>query len=477
VTRESWRTRLGFILAAVGSAVGLGNLWRFPWTTSENGGAAFLVVYLGVILLVGVPGLLAEFVIGRRSRRNPVGALSELSNSKYWSAFGHVFVAAGVVLLSFYSVVGGWIVRYFAGSFTGAYFADPGAHFGAIDYGVEAVGFHLVFLGITAFVVLRGVSRGIETATKLMMPTIVVLLVGLAVWGGSLDGAAEGVAFFLSPDVAYLRGNFLNILPAAAGQALFTLSLGAGTMLTYASYLGEDRSLAADGSAIAVLNTLVGVLAGVAVFPILFALGAGAGGGGPGALFVSLAGAFAALPYGRVVGVVFFGVVLLAALSSSISMLEIPVSFLVDEYGVERRQAVLGLVGVFAVTGSVCALDAGVFATVAGPVADLLLTGGLVGFLLFAGWVLGASATDELRRGAGSLARSLSTPWLFAVGVVLPVFLMFTFVSGLADALGVAVAPLSLLGVTFGETQVFLVVTVALAAVSFLGLRRSRSVL
>ncbi|WP_353634219.1 sodium-dependent transporter [Halobacterium sp. NMX12-1] len=477
MTRESWQTRIGFILAAVGSAVGLGNLWRFPWMTSENGGAAFLLVYLGVVLLVGVPGLLAEFVIGRRSRRNPVGALSDLSNSKYWSAFGHVFVVTGVVLLSFYSVVGGWILRYFAESFTGAYFANPGAHFDSVSYGLDAVGFHLLFLGVTALVVLRGVRRGIERATKLMMPAIVALLVALAAWGLTLDGAAEGVAFFLSPDVGFLRANFFDILPQAAGQALFTLSLGAGTMLTYASYLGEDRSLVADGTAIAVLNTLVGVLAGVVVFPILFALGSGAGAGGPGALFVSLAGAFAALPYGEVVGVVFFGVVLLAALSSSISMLEIPVSFLVDEYGVSRRRAVAGLLGVFAVTGSVCALDAGVFGVVAGPLVDLLLTGGLVGFLLFAGWVLGTAAVEELRRGAGSFAQSVATPWLYAVGVVIPVFLIFTFVSGLAGALGVAVGPLSLLGVTFDQTRVFLAVTVAVAVASFLGLRRSRSVL
>src|SRR6056297_3292855 len=162
MARESWQTRIGFILAAVGSAVGLGNLWRFPWMTSENGGAAFLLVYLGVVLVVGVPGLLAEFVIGRRSRRNPVGALSDLSNSKGWTAFGHLFVVTAVVLLSFYSVVGGWILRYVAASATGAYFADPGAYFAGIDYGIEAVALHLVFLGATAGIVLRGVRRGIE---------------------------------------------------------------------------------------------------------------------------------------------------------------------------------------------------------------------------------------------------------------------------------------------------------------------------
>lgn len=247
-------------------------------------------------------------------------------------------------------------------------------------------------------------------------------------------------------------------------------------MLTYASYISEGRSLAADGTAIAVLSTFVGVLAGVVVFPMLFALGAGAGGGGPGALFVSLAGAFATLPDGKVVGVLFFGVVVLAALSSAISMLEIPVSFLVDEYGLSRRTAVGGLVAVFAVTGGVCALDPDVFDFVAGTLVDLLLTGGLVGFTLFAGWVLGVEATDELRTGAGPLSSSLATPWLYAVGVFIPVFLVFTLVSGLADATGFAVAPLSARNHTrpharsprrHGCRRIRLLV----------GLRRSRSVL
>ncbi|MFC7165404.1 sodium-dependent transporter [Halospeciosus flavus] len=430
-TRESWQTRLGFILAAVGSAVGLGNIWRFPWMASENGGAAFLVVYLGIVLLVGVPGLLGEFVIGRRSKRNPVGALSSLSDSKGWSAFGHVFVVTAVLLLSFYSVVGGWILRYFGASFTGAYFGNPGAYFSSINYGFEAVAFHVLFLFLTAAIVGFGVKGGIERATKVMMPAIVVLLVGLAAWGLTLDGASAGLAFYLSPDLGYLQTHFLDILPAAAGQALFTLSLGAGTMVTYASYLGEDRSLPVDGTFIAGLNTLVGVLAGFVVFPILFALGSGAGQPGAGAVFVSLAGAFAALPYGQVVAVVFFGVVALAALSSSISMLEIPVSFLVDEYGVSRRKATVAFTGLFLVTGSVNALSAQVFGFVAGTLVNLLLTGGLAGFLLFTGWVLGTDAVAELRSGAGDLGQRLATPWLYAVGVVLPLFLVFTLLSSL----------------------------------------------
>ncbi|AHG04346.1 daunorubicin ABC transporter ATP-binding protein [Halobacterium sp. DL1] len=477
MTRESWKTRLGFILAAVGSAVGLGNLWRFPWMTGENGGAAFLVVYLAIVLLVGVPGLLGELVVGRRGKRNPVGSLGALSGSRNWAGFGYLFVVTAVALLSFYSVVGGWILRYVVASFGGAYFGDPEVYFESINFGLEAVGFHLLFLGLTAFVVLRGVQRGIERAAKVMVPALLVLLVGLAAWGLSLDGAGQGLAFFLSPDLGYLRANFLAILPAAAGQALFTLSLGAGTMLTYASYLGEDRSLATDGTAIAGVNTLVGLLAGLVVFPILFALGVGVGGGGPGALFVSLAGAFAALPYGQLVGVVFFGAVSLAALSSSISMLEIPVSFLVDEYGLSRRAATAGLTGLFAATGTVCALDPALFDFVASTLVDLLLTGGLVGLLLFVGWVMGADALDEYRRGAGAFASSLGTPWLYAVGVVIPLFLTFTLVSGVLAAVGVTVDPVSVLGVTFDQTRLLAVASVVLVLAAFAGLRSPRSVL
>src|SRR6056297_2139728 len=176
MTRESWRSRLGFILAAVGSAVGLGNVWRFPWMTAENGGSAFLVVYLAIVLLVGVPGLLAAFVIGRRSQLNPAGALYRLSSgSKSWRAVGLFGVVTAFVLLSFYSVVGGWILRYVAASFTGAYFASSGAYFESISFGPEAVAFHVAFLAVTGTIVLGGIRDGIEKATKVMMPAIVVL--------------------------------------------------------------------------------------------------------------------------------------------------------------------------------------------------------------------------------------------------------------------------------------------------------------
>ncbi|USZ67822.1 sodium-dependent transporter [Halorussus salilacus] len=442
MTRESWHTRLGFILAAVGSAVGLGNIWRFPWMTADNGGSAFLVVYLAIILLVGVPGLLAEFVIGRRSQRNPAGALYRLSSgSKSWGAVGLFGVVTGVVLLSFYSVVGGWILRYFLASATGSYFGEPGAYFDAIAFGPEAVGFHVGFLALTALIVVGGVRDGIEKATKVMMPAIVVLLVALAGWAISQPGAGAGLSFYLDFDAGYLQENFFAVLGSAAGQALFTLSLGVGTMITYASYLGDDHNLAFDGSAIAVLNTGVGVLAGLVVFPLLFAtfgeLTGPAAGGGEGALFVGLAGAFSQVPFGRALAMAFFGVVVLAALSSSISMLEIPVAYLVDEHDVERRTATLALAGVVLFTGGANALNPGLFGFVAGTLVDLMLTAGLAGFLVFVGWVLGKDAVEEFSTGASPGVRALGPAWLWSVRTILPLFLLGTLAVNLLALAGI----------------------------------------
>ncbi|WP_142859039.1 sodium-dependent transporter [Salinigranum halophilum] len=469
MTRETWATRIGFILAAVGSAVGLGNIWRFPWVTAENGGSAFLLVYLLVILAVGVPGLVGEFVIGRRAKRNPVGALRDLSGSKGWAVVGGFSVVTALVLLSFYSVVGGWILRYFVESLLAVaggplpYATEPGAYFGAASTGVDAVAYHLVFLGLTAAIVLGGVRKGIELSTTVMMPAIFVLLVALAGWAATQPDATAGYAFYLSFDLATVEENFFSILGPAAGQALFTLSLGAGTMITYASYLGEDRSLPFDAGSIAVLNTLVGVLAGLVVFPLLFSLGVEPGSPGPGALFVSIAGAFARLPAGTLIAAVFFGVVALAALSSSISMLEIPVSFLVDEFGLDRRRAVAASLAVFALTGAANALDATVFQLFAVTLVDRFLTAGLAAFLLFVGWVLGRDAIEEFRAGAGDVASRLATPWLYAVGVVLPVFLVFTLLTGLGLEARVGFWPTVALAVGVG-------------AVAFAGLRSSKSV-
>ncbi len=338
--RETWATRAGFILAAVGSAVGLGNIWRFPFQVSTNGGAAFLVVYLLAVLLIGLPMILVEFVIGRRAKTDAIGAFRELGWPD-WRFAGAIGVLASFWTLSYYSVIGGWVLRYIGGSVTGNALAAPAQYFDTVSAGVPTIILHGVFMLITIGIVAFGIERGIELATKFMVPSIVVLLVGIAIFAATIPGTSEGYAFFLNPDFGTIVANVWTILPAAFGQAFFSLSIGFSVMITYASYLGEDESLFADGLTIAITNTFIGVLAGLVVVPLLFVQGAGVNvgevSGGPGAVFVSVPRALAALPgggwLGQLIGVVFFAVVFIAALSSAISLLEAAVALAVDTVG------------------------------------------------------------------------------------------------------------------------------------------------
>jgi len=415
--RETWTTRAGFIAAAVGSAVGLGNIWQFPFKTSTNGGAAFLVVYLVAAFLIGFPIILGEFSIGRRAKINAVEAFERL-NHPAWTVVGALGLFTGLWILSYYSVVGGWVLRYILGSATGAYFADPGTYFGAVSAGWEAIVAHAVFMAITAGIVAFGVEDGIEKATKLMVPSIVVILVALAIYAFTLDGASAAYSFYLTPDFGYLADNLTDIVPYAVGQAFFSLSLGMGAMITYASYVGRDDSLPADGGLIVVLNTFVGVLAGFVVLPLLFAqfgtLPEAAEGGGPGALFVSVASVFGDLgSLGQLVGIVFFFVVLIAALSSAISLLEVVTSYCVDRYGFDRKAVAFGFGGFLFVVGSLSAWNTawlGWFDTLAYKI--LLPTSVLLG-VIFVGWVYAPKAVSEIE--SGTSLDSIGTLWIWSI--------------------------------------------------------------
>ncbi|ELY75049.1 sodium:neurotransmitter symporter [Natrinema pallidum DSM 3751] len=428
---------MGFVLASIGSAAGLGNIWRFPWLTAGNGGSAFLFVYSLIVVGVGVPGLLAEFVLGRRGRQTPIGTFRSLIASRWGSALGTFNVITALVILSFYSVVGGWILRYMLASPTGAYFGQPQQFFGTISYGLQAVVFHLLFLGVVAAIVFFGVSRGIERASKVMLPAVVLFLSGLAVWTATQPNTAAGYAFYLSFDADYLVANFSSVLGPAAGQALFTLSLGTGAMLTYASYLDEDVSLPRNTLVIAFSNMFIGVLAGLVVIPLLFSQGIDPGHGGPGALFVSLAPAFASLPGGTVVATAFFATVLMAAVTSGINLLETLVATLIDCFDVPRRRATLLVSLLLAVTGSGLALVGPIFEFVSGTLADLLLTVGLFAFVAIVGWLLRAAALAEFRAGTDRFA-VLAEPWLLTVSWVLPVVVLFMLTNTLVSLAGVS---------------------------------------
>jgi len=422
VIRESWATRIGFILAAVGSAVGLGNVWRFPFQVGQEGGAAFLFIYLAFIVVIGFPAMLVEFAIGRNTKRNPVGALRAFGG-KGWEYVGGIFLVIGFVLLAFYSVVAGWVLRYFFASFTGAYTADPGAYFAQISVGWDAVFFHALFMLSVIAIVAIGIQRGIELAAKVMVPAIFFILAGLSVYAFTLGGAGEAYAYYLSPDFAEIAANWQSVLPAAAGQALFTLSLGMGVMITYASYIDEDRNLIEDGTAIISFDVAIAFVVGLVVFPIIFTAGVDPADPGPGAVFISLAGAFTEIGFGWLLGAIFFGTFFLAALTSAISIIEVIVSYAIDEHGIDRRVATTVVGSIIFLLGIPTALDPVLFGLYDQLAAEVLLVLGTLFIMILVGWIAAPRAKAELAEGLEQPDR-LTDVWIWLVRVPVVVVLL-----------------------------------------------------
>jgi len=432
--REHWSTRTGFILAAVGSAVGLGNIWRFPFVTGESGGAGFLVVYLLFIVLVGFPAMLVEFVIGRRTERNPVGAMKAIGTG-IWRYVGWIFIVTTFVIMSYYSVVAGWTIRYTVLGLEDSYVADvdgSAAQFTDLAQGLEAMVLHGLFLLAILAIVGLGIRRGIELAVKVMVPAIILIVVGLAAWAFTLGGAAEGYEFYLSPDFAQLAEDWTTVLPAAAGQAFFTLSLGFGIMITYASYLGEDRNLAEDGTVIIGFDTVIAFIVGLIVFPILFTAGVDPGDPGAGAIFISLAAAFGELSAGWLIGAIFFGTVAIAALSSAISLTEVVVAYAVDEHGADRFKATALICGALFVLGLAPAYDL-VLLDLYDGFADgvLLVLGGLL-IAIYVSWFWSRDAVEELSHGIGDLG-SLGAAWVWLVRIPVILVLSVALALGIVD--------------------------------------------
>ncbi|WP_128476059.1 sodium-dependent transporter [Halorussus pelagicus] len=427
--RETWTSRIGFIFAAVGSAVGLGNIWSFPFQTAANGGAAFLVVYLLAVVLIGFPTMMVEFVIGRRGEQNPVSSFDKLGYGN-WSFVGGLGLFSSLVTLAFYSVVGGWVLSYIVGSATGAYFGDAGAYFGSVASGPVAIGTHATFMLVTIGIVAAGVTDGIERAAKFMIPAILVLLVALAAWATTLSGASAGYEYYLSPDFGVIADNFGSIVPPAMGQAFFTLSLGFSVMIAYSSYLGRDDSLPADGAAIVVVNTLVALLAGFVVFPLLFATGgAGGAGGGAGTAFIAIAGAFGQLPAGGIIGIVFFIVLLFAALSSAISLLEVPVSYVSENFGYGRVPTTLAMGIGIAVVGVPATFGTSWLGFYNDVVFKILLPISVFLLAIFVGWIADTEAVDELGRGS-TIGETFTSAWLWWVRLVVPAVVVMTLYLG-----------------------------------------------
>jgi NSS family neurotransmitter:Na+ symporter len=330
--RGEWSSKIGFILAAAGSAIGLGNIWRFPYTAGENGGAAFLFLYLLCILLIGLPVMIAELSIGRHTRRDPVGAFAAIKPGSQWRLVGYMGVLTGLCILAYYCVIAGITVGYIVKTISGS----TASHASFTANPALTIPLLLLFVVMTVLVVQGGVRNGIERWAKILMPLLFILMIVLIIRSVTLEGAVRGLSFYFKPDLSKITG---KTLLAALGQAFFSLSLGMGAMITYGSYLSKKDNIVTSGIYVSFFDTLIAVMAGLLIFPALFSAGMKPD-AGPGLVFEVLPVIFAKIPGGTLIGASFFLLLSVAALTSTISLLEVVTAHLVDEKHIIRRKAV-----------------------------------------------------------------------------------------------------------------------------------------
>ena len=449
---EKWSGRLAFILASVGAAVGLGNIWKFPYTLGNSGGSAFVLIYVIAILLVATPIMLSEMVIGRNARLSAPSAMRktalENGGSKYWQALGWMGLLALVFVLSFYSVIAGWTVAYLiksvSGGLSGLSPAEVGRDFGEFLHDPTwMIVWHLLFTATTVFVVSRGIRVGLERLVKVLMPALLATLVLLVIYSGVTGDFATTISFLFSADLSKITP---DVVLAAVGQAFFSVNVGVGAVLTYSAYLPRDVNLFRSAIVISFGDTMVALLAGLAIFPIVFAYGLNPS-EGPGLIFVTLSTAFAAIPGGAVIGAMFFAMLLFAALTSSISMLETMTARASESRDVSRPKAavaigtvtfLLGLVTVFSFSAWESYYPLGGFEIFAGKtpfdlidylVSNILMPIGGMLYALFAGWWISrATLVDELGVGEGALFKL----WLVLARILAPLAIAIVFVYNLA---------------------------------------------
>jgi NSS family neurotransmitter:Na+ symporter len=439
-----WTSRLAFILALAGSAVGLGNIWRFPYLAGENGGGAFVLVYLLLVFGIGLPIMMAEVLIGRRGRRNPVTTMQllgeEEAGSSAWRFVGVLGVFTGFLILSFYSVIAGWTLSYIldsaSGAFTNASSETVAEIFNSL-VGNELVtgGWHTLFMLLTIGVVVLGVEQGLERAVRFMMPALVGLLLVLVGYSMTTGSFGEGVRFLFEPRFDELTGS--GVLDAL-GQAFFTLSVGMGAVMTYGAYLPDGESIPRSCFAVAAVDTSVALLAGLVIFPIVFANGMDPA-SGPGLVFQSLPLAFGQMPGGAFVAVLFFVLLTFAAWTSAISLMEPPVAYFMETRGLTRPQAALLVGGTIWLLGWLTVMSFGSWSDVTfwnGTWFDnidylsnniFLPLGGLA-IVLFAGWVMAHNSTaDELDPAAGRGYRI----WRWSARYVAPVAVVLVLLNAI----------------------------------------------
>jgi NSS family neurotransmitter:Na+ symporter len=427
-----WKSRWTFILAATGSAVGLGNIWKFPYITGEYGGGAFVLVYLGCILLIGIPVMIAEVMIGRAGRSDPVHSMAKLSRESgrttYWGALGAVGIATGLMIMMFYSVVAGWALDYVAQSLMGSYSGigteQIKANFKALEANTQRqLIWHTAFTVITASIVAGGVTKGIGKSVDILMPILfafLLLLLGYSYFNGDF---AAGLHFMFDTDFSKISAKAVLV---AMGHAFFTLSLGMGAIMAYGAYFPGKASIGKTVLTIAALDTIIALVAGMAMFPLVFANGLTPN-EGPGLMFITLPIAFSSMNGGLFFGTIFFALVSIAALSSSISLIEPGVAW-AEKYGVKRPLSTFGLAGIAWLGGVACIHYGDVFNALDYITANIMLPLGGLFIAIFVGWILPQQRTgEEVSMGDGLLFKA----WRFVLRYIAPTCILLVFLNRL----------------------------------------------
>jgi neurotransmitter:Na+ symporter, NSS family len=441
--RENFASRLGVIAAAAGSAIGLGNIWRFPYITGQGGGAAFIVVYLFFIVFIGMSCLLTEFVIGRRAQSDAIGSFLKLAPGKLWVVGGWICVITVTLIFSYYVVIFGWTLDYVVKSVMNVFAGKTPEQVAMIFQNTTSAVFlpivyTFIALAITAFIVLGGIENGIEKSSKILMPVLFLLLIVLLIRALTLPAAGKGIAFLLKPDFSKITG---TVILTAMGQAFFTLSLAAGTMITYGSYIKKTEKLGSAIVQICIVNCSVSLLAGFVIFPAAFSFGINPG-EGPGLAFVTLPNIFEQMHGGYFFSIIFFLLLAIAALTSAISMLEPLVACIREQVRLTRKQATFISVIVVAIISIPCSLSFGIMGDVKllgntffdicnNLTANYTMPIGSMIFAIFVGWVLGSDNVKDELSNRGVLPVKYFPYYMFAVRFIVPVGVIIIFLTGI----------------------------------------------
>jgi NSS family neurotransmitter:Na+ symporter len=447
--RDSFSSKFGVIAAAAGSAIGLGNIWRFPYVLGQNGGGAFLLIYIVFIAAIGIPVMMSEFIIGRNAQLNPVGAFKKIAPGKKWYLIGLLGVVSAFIILAFYTVVAGWTLEYlvqsvrwmiFSGRFgfsemdneaVRTFFNNHYQHF--VDGKWRPLIWFAVMMFFTGYIVISGVKNGIEKYAKILMPVLLLLLLVLVVRSVTLEGSREGLVFLLKPDFSTIREAPLEIIIEALGQAFFSLSIGMGTLITYGSYIQKHENLASTAVSVAFADTFIAVIAGLAIFPAVFAFGISPD-EGPELVYITLPVIFQNMSGGMIWAFMFFLLLCFAAITSTISVLEVIVAYFSEQLNMTRkRAAILAMVSV-GFLGVLCTVSSDLFGLFnASP--DLMLPLGGFFIVVFVGWFLSKGAARKELSSQGRYRIGYYQLFMFLVKFVAPLAIAALFALGVYSKL------------------------------------------